>query len=116
MIIVFILGGIFAFFLVSVLPLISQLKKTARQLEITAVTLDRVLQNEFKALLSRGEKVLGEVESISPMVKDQLNHISTKAGRFALSGISNHLVRAFALWFLKKAWRKVRRKDRQESY
>ena len=47
MIIVFILGGIFVFLLVTVLPLIIQLRKTARQLEITAVTLDRVLQNEF---------------------------------------------------------------------
>ena len=111
MIIVFILGGIFVFLLVTVLPLILQLRKTARQLEITAVTLDRVLQNEFKTLLSRGEKVLGEFESIPPLVKDQLTQISTKAGRVAFSGVSNHLVRVFALWLVKKAWGKVRRKD-----
>jgi predicted PurR-regulated permease PerM len=116
MIIVFILGGIFVFLLVTVIPLITQLKKTARQLEITATTLDRVLQNEFKTLLSRGERVLGEIEAIPPLVKDQLTDISTRAGRVALSGVGNHLVRVFALWLAKKAWRKVRRKDGQRDY
>jgi len=115
-IMVFILGGIFVFLLVTLAPLISQLRKTARQLEITAVTLDKVLQNEFKTLLSRGEKVLGEVEAIPPLVKDQLTQISTKAGRVAFSGVSNHIVRVFALWLVKKAWRKVRRKDRERDY
>ena len=115
-IIVFILGGIFVFLLVTLIPLINQLRKTARQLEITAVTLDGVLQSELKALLSRGEKVLGEFEDISPLVKDQLTHISSKAGRVAFSGISNHLVRVVALWCLKKAWSKVRGKDRERDY
>jgi len=116
MIIVFILGGIFVFLLVAVLPLINQLRKTARQLEITAVSLDRVLQSELKALLSRGEKVLGEFEGMLPSLQDQLDHFSAKAGRLALSGISNHLLRVFAVWFLKKTWGKVRGKDRQRDY
>lgn len=116
MIIVFILGGMLVFFLVAVLPLISQLRKTARQLEITALSLDRVLQSELKALLSRGEKVLGEFEDLLPLLEDQLTHISAKAGRLAFSGMSSHLVRVFALWCLRKAWRKVRGKDRQRDY
>lgn len=115
-VVVFILGGIFVFLLVAVLPLINQLKKTARQLEITAVTLDGVLQSEFKTLLSRGEKVLGEFEAIPPLVKDRLSPISSKAGLLAYSGISNHLVRVVALWCLKKVWRKVRGKDRERDY
>lgn len=116
LIIVFILGGIFVFLLVAVLPLVSQLKKTARQLEITAVALDRVLQSDLKDLLIRGEKVLGEFEAISPLVKDQLTHLSAQVGRGALSGINSHLVRAFAWWCIRKAWRKVRGKDKQRGY
>ena len=69
-IIVFILGGGFVFILLSLLPLINQMKKTARQLEVTGASLDAILNDEIKVLLNRGDNVLREFEEISALVKN----------------------------------------------
>jgi len=112
-IIVFILGGIFVFLLLALIPLVKQLKKTAYRLEIAAATLDKVLNSEVKNLLNRGEKVLGEFEEIPPLVKDKLTHIPAKATRSALTGIGGHLTRALVLWTLKEGWRRLRGKRKK---
>ena len=108
--IVFVLGGCFVFILLLLIPLLNQLKKTARQLEVTAATLDEVLNSDLKVLLNRGGKVLQEIEEIPPLVKNKLTHIPTKAGRFALTGIGTHIARVFVSWALKEVWRKTRGK------
>ena len=113
--IVFILGGIFVFLLVVLLPLINQLKKTAHQLEITAASLNEVLNREFKALLNRGEKVIEEFEEIPPLVKDKLTRIPSKATRFAFAGIGSHVAKSLILWTLKGAWRKIRGRKRKKN-
>ena len=110
--IVFILGGIFVFILLALIPLINQIKKTARQLETTAATLDKVLNSEFKALLNRGEKVIGELEDIPPLVKSKLTHIPARATRSALMGVSVYLARTLIFWTLKGAWRTIRGKGK----
>ena len=50
--IVLLLGGMLAFIFVSLVPLINQLKRTAQQLEITASSLDKVINNELKGSFS----------------------------------------------------------------
>ena len=107
-IIVFILGGGFVFILLSLLPLINQTKKTARQLEITAESLDTILNDEIKVLLKRGDNVFREFEEITGLVKNKLTHVPGKATEFAFKGIGPQLARTFLFWSLRGAWRKIR--------
>ena len=107
-IIVFILGGGFVFILLYLLPLINQMKKTARQLEITAESLDTILNDEIKVLLNRGDNVLREFEEIPALVKNKFAYVPGKATEFAFKGIGPQLARTFLFWGLKGAWRKIR--------
>lgn len=110
---VFFLGGIFTFILLSFISLINSIRQTARQLEITAATLESILNSEGRALLNRGEKVLREFEGTLPLVKDKLFQISATDTLYAFMGRGSHLDRGLILWILKEAWRKVQAKRRK---
>lgn len=109
---VVLVGGFLGGILVALLPLINQIKKTARQVEATAAGLDAILQHEFKALLTRGEKVLEGLGEIQPLVKDKLTHIPDGAPWMAFLGLSNHIARFLMFWTLKEIWRRIKRKKR----
>lgn len=102
-----VVGGIFVVLLVTLPPLITQLKNTARQLEITAASLDYVLNHELKTLLNQGEKVLEDVEEVTPLVKQKLSSISENATKLAMAGVGGYLGRALTLWALGTVWRKL---------
>ena len=107
--IVLLLGGMLAFIFVSLVPLINQLKRTAQQLEITASSLDKVINNELKAVLNQGETVLEKVEELQPIIKDKVRHIPSATAQFAFSEVGGRMVRAVAFWALREAWAKIRR-------
>lgn len=102
-----IIGGIFVLLLVTIPSLITQLKNTARQLETTAASLDSVLNHELKTLLNQGERVLEDVEEVTPLVKHKLSSISENATKLAIAGVGGYLGRALTLWALGAMWRKI---------
>jgi len=105
------LGGIFIFILVSLLPLTKQLKKTAQQLEITASSLNNVITDDFKSLLNQGEKVLENWEKeLQPLIIEKARHIPSATAQFAFSETGSRVARILILWALKKAWGKIRKK------
>jgi predicted PurR-regulated permease PerM len=114
--IVALLGGIFIFMLVSLLPLITQLKKTAQQLEITASSLNKVINVDFKGLLNRGERVLENwEEKIQPLIVEKARHIPSATAQFAFSEVGSRVFRVLILWALKEAWGKIRGKRKQKG-
>ncbi|WAC08132.1 MAG: hypothetical protein OS130_02745 [Thermodesulfobacteriota bacterium] len=114
--IVVLLGGIFIFILVSLLPLITQLKKTAQQLEITASSLNKVINVDFKGLLNRGERVLENwEEKIQPLIVEKARHIPSATAQFAFSEVGSRVFRVLILWALKEAWGKIRGKRKQKG-
>jgi len=113
-IIVFILGGGCVFILLSLLPLIKQIKETARQLEVTGASLDELLKDDIKVLLNRGDNVLRELEEISASIKTDFTHVPGKVSEFAFKGIAPQLTRVLLLWGLKGAWRKIRGTRKKE--
>ena len=114
--IVVLLGGIFIFILVSLLPLTKQLKKTAQQLEITASSLNKVINVDFKSLLNRGERVLENwEEELQPLIREKVRHIPSASAQFAFSEMGSRLFRVLILWALKEAWGKIRGKRKQKS-
>jgi hypothetical protein len=114
--IVMLLGGVFIFILFSLLPLTKQLKKTAQQLEITAASLNKVINVDFKGLLNRGEKVLENwEEELQPLLLEKARHIPSATAQFAFSEVGSRLFRILILWALKEAWGKIRGKRKQKS-
>jgi hypothetical protein len=114
--IVVLLGGIFIFILVSLLPLTKQLKKTAQQLEITASSLNKVTNVDFKGLLNRGERVLENwEEEIQPLIVEKARHIPSATAQFAFSEVGSRVFRVLILWALKKAWGKIRGKRKPKG-
>jgi hypothetical protein len=114
--IVVLLGGIFIFILVSLLPLTKQLKKTAQQLEITASSLNKVTNVDFKGLLNRGERVLENwEEEIQPLIVEKARHIPSATAQFAFSEVGSRVFRVLILWALKEAWGKIRGKRKQKG-
>jgi len=114
--IVMLLGGIFIFILVSLLPLTKQLKKTAQQLEITASSLNKVINVDFKGLLNRGERVLENwQEELQPLIVEKARHIPSATAQFTFSEVGSRLCRILILWALKEAWGKIRGKRKQKS-
>jgi hypothetical protein len=105
---VFLGGGIFVLILISIVSLGNSIRKTARQLEYTAATLNNILDNDVRPLLNRGERVLGEFEDTLPLVKAKLSRISARDIWYASTGIGGRLERGLILWTLKEAWRTVR--------
>lgn len=108
LIIALIAGGL-VIALAAFIPLAMQLKKTARQIEITAATMDGILNHEFRELITQGEKVLEELEELPPWVKDQLNHAPGKRSVEALPVIGTPLGRTLLLWAAREGWRLFRR-------
>jgi predicted PurR-regulated permease PerM len=114
--IVALLGGIFIFILVSLLPLTKQLKKTAQQLAITASSLNKVTNVDFKGLLNRGERVLENwEEEIQPLIVEKARHIPSATAQFAFSEVGSRVFRVLILWALKKAWGKIRGKRKPKG-
>jgi ABC-type bacteriocin/lantibiotic exporter with double-glycine peptidase domain len=114
--IVVLLGGIFIFILVSLLPLTKQLKKTAQQLEITASSLNKVINVDFKGLLNRGERVLENwEEELQPLIREKVRHIPSASAQFAFSEVGSRLFRVLILWALKEAWGKIRGKKKPKG-
>jgi hypothetical protein len=114
--IVMLLGGIFIFILVSLLPLTKQLKKTAQQLETTASSLNKVINVDFKGLLNRGEKVLENwQEEVQPLIVEKTRHIPSATAQFAFSEVGSRVLRVLILWALKEAWGKIRGKRKQKG-
>jgi len=114
--IVALLGGIFIFILVSLLPLTKQLKKTAQQLAITASSLNKVTNVDFKGLLNRGERVLENwEEEIQPLIVEKARHIPSATAQFAFSEVGSRVFRVLILWALKEAWGKIRGKRKQKG-
>jgi hypothetical protein len=111
--IVFVLGGVFIFILISLLLLINPIKKAARQVEIAVANLDNIFNSELRFLLIRGEKVLGELEDIFPLVKDKLTHFPARNIRYAFMGIGGYLERSLIVWILKEACRKILQKKKR---
>ena len=110
------LGGIFIFILVSLLPLTKQLKKTAQQLEITASSFTKVINVDFKGLLNRGEKVLENwEEELQPLIVEKARHIPSATAQFAFSEVGSRVFRVLILWALKEAWGKIRGKRKQKG-
>lgn len=101
-------GAILVWLLVLVRPLLEQLKNTARQLEITAASLDYVLNHELKSVLNQGEKLLQDVDEVTPLVKQKLRSISENATKLAAAGVGGYLGRALTLWALGALWRKLK--------
>jgi hypothetical protein len=114
--ILMLLGGVFIFILVSLLPLTKQLKKTAQQLEITASSLNKVINVDFKGLLIRGESVLENwEEELKPLIVEKARLIPSATAEFAFSEVGSRLLRVLILWALKEAWGKIRGKRKQKS-
>lgn len=114
--IVVLLGGIFIFILTSLLPLARQLKKTAQQLEITASSLNKVINVDFKGFLNQGERALKNwEEEIQPLIVEKVRHIPSATAQFAFSEMGSRVFRILVLWALKEAWGKIRRKRKQTS-
>jgi predicted PurR-regulated permease PerM len=114
--IIILLGGIVIFILVSLLPLTKQLKKTAQQLEITACSLNKVINVDFKRLLNRGEEVLENWEKeIQPLIVEKARHIPSATAQFAFSEAGSRMVRVLMLWAAKEAWRKIKGKRKQKD-
>ena len=114
--IVVLLGGVFILILVSLLPLTKQLKKTAQQLEITASSLNKVINVDFKGLLNSGEKVLENwEEELQPLIVEKARHIPSATAQFAFSEVGSRVFRVLILWALKEAWGKIRGKRKQKS-
>ena len=114
--IVVLLGGVFIFILVSLLPLTKQLKKTAQQLEIAASSLNKVINVDFKGLLNRGERVLENwEEELQPLIVEKARHIPSATAQFAFSEVGSRLFRILILWALKEAWGKIRGKRKQKG-
>ena len=112
--IVVLLGGIFIFILVSLLPLTKQLKKTAQQLEITASSLNKVINVDFKDFLNQGERVLENwEEKIQPLIVEKARHIPSATAQFAFSKMGSQVFRILALWALKEVWGRIRGKRKQ---
>jgi len=115
--IVVLLGGIFIFILTSLLPLARQLKKTAQQLEITASSLNKVINVDFKGFLNQGERALKNwEEEIQPLIVEKVRHIPSATAQFAFSEMGSRVFRMLVLWALKEAWGKIRRKRKQTSF
>jgi len=111
-----ILGGIFIFMVTCFLPLIKQLKKTAQQVETTAFNLNQVINNDFKAWLNRGEKVLtGWEEKIQPLIIEKAQHIPSATAKLFLSEIGSRFFRNVSFWALKEVWKKLRSKRKPKS-
>jgi hypothetical protein len=110
---VFFSGGILALLLLALGSFGNTIQRTARQLERAAATLEDILNNEGKALLDRGDKVLREFESVLPVAKERITQISPWDKWYAYLGSGSPLERSLVLWMLKEAWRKVqtRRKE-----
>jgi predicted PurR-regulated permease PerM len=102
-----IVGGVCVWLLIALPPLITQLKNTARQLEITAASLDNVINHELKSLLKQGERVLEDVEEVTPLVVHKLSSISENATKLAMAGVGGYLGRALTLWAFGTVWRKI---------
>jgi predicted PurR-regulated permease PerM len=114
--IVVLLGGVFIFILVSLLPLTKQLTKTAQQLEITASSLNKVINVDFKGLLIQGERVLENwEEKLQPLIVEKAKHIPSATAQFAFSEVGSRVLRVLILWGLKEAWGKIRAKRKQKS-
>src|SRR4030042_2390641 len=114
--IVVVLGGIFIFILVSLLPLTKQLKKTAQQLEITASSLNKVINVDFKGLLNRGERVLENwEEELQPLIREKVRHIPSASAQVAFSEVGSRIFRVLILWALKEAWGKIRGKRKPKG-
>lgn len=111
--IVVLLGGILIFLLVSFLPLTKQLKKTAQQLEITASSLNKVIDVDFKGFLNRGEKVLENWEKeLQPLIVEKARHLPSATAQFAMG---SPVFRVLIFWALKEAWGKIRGKRKQKN-
>ena len=98
--------------LIALLPLINQLKKTARQMEVTAASLNDVVNNELRPLLVRTEKAVGGFEDLEQLIKTEVTEITHKANRLVLIGVKSPLARALIFWTLREVWRKIRRKKK----
>ena len=93
--------------LLALLPLINQLKKTARRVEIAADSLNDLLNHELKPLLVRTERAVAGFEGLGNSVKAEVPEFLHRANRFALLGINTPFVPALIFWTLKAVWRKI---------
>jgi len=115
--IVLLLGGICIALFVFLVPLINQLKKTAQQLENTASSLDKLLNNELKSLLNQGGKILEDWEKeIQPLILEKARSIPFATAQFAFSEVGGRLLRFVVVWALKELWGKIRGKGEKKSY
>lgn len=109
LLIILLFGVILIGILIFLIPLINQLKKTAQQLEQAASSLDKILNNDLKAFLNRGEKVLEDwEEDIQPLIMEKVKHIPSAATQFGFSKVGGQILRVLILWAVKEAWGKIR--------
>ena len=98
--------------LIALLPLINQLKKTARQMEVTAASLNDVVNNELRPLLVSTEKAVGGFEGLEQLIKSEVTAVTHKANPLVLIGVTSPLARALIFWTLREVWRRIRRKKK----
>ena len=113
---VLLFGGILIVILIFLIPLISQLKKTAQQLEQAASSLDKLLNNDLKAFLNQGEKVLEDwKKEVQPLIIEKAKHIPSAATQFGFSEVGGRILRVLILWAVKEAWGKIRRGKKERK-
>ncbi|HNR12002.1 MAG TPA: DUF948 domain-containing protein [Thermodesulfobacteriota bacterium] len=105
------LGGIgIIVLLVFLIPVLVQVRKTAQQFEVTAATLEKVLDQDFRELLDQGEKVLQELEDLPPWVKDKLARFPSERVLPAMPLVGGSLGRTLFLWALRGGWQLFKKK------
>lgn len=97
-----ILAGLSVLFFIVLLPLIRDIEQTVQQFRITVTTLDSLLNNEVKSLLTSANVLLEEIERTNSLVRHKLSRIPIDPLHTALAGITSKLALAIALWAFRK--------------